>query len=111
MSGMEESEADARPDLQAVWPETALVESEFDTVTGLPLTACPVCGILTVVEGMHEQICPVCGWEQDDTFEDIWQESAPNGGLSLMEARLNFRAFGKIDPMEPRKGEQKDAEF
>ena len=33
---MEESEADARPDLQAVWPETALVESEFDTVTVCP---------------------------------------------------------------------------
>ncbi|MBS5149765.1 MAG: CPCC family cysteine-rich protein [Butyricicoccus pullicaecorum] len=100
----QESEA-ARPDLQAVWQETAPVEYEFDPVTGMPMTACPVCGILTIVEGM--QTCPVCGWEQDDTLE----QSARNGGLSLMEAQLNFRAFGRIDPMGQIKGDREDAEF
>lgn len=105
----QETEVCARPDLEAVWQETASVEYEFDPVTGMPMTACPVCGILTIVEGM--QTCPICGWEQDDTLEDVWKESVPNGGLSLMEAQLNFRAFGRIDPMGQIKGDREDAEF
>lgn len=101
----------ARPDFAAVWQDDVPVEYEFDPVTGLPMTACPVCGILTYVEGMEEQICPVCGWEQDDTLRDEWEESAQNGGLSLIEAQLNFRTFGEIDPMRQIKGDREDAEL
>lgn len=107
----EEIDVYARPDFAAVWQDDAPAEYEFDPVTGLPMTACPVCGILTYVEGMHEQICPVCGWEQDDALGDAWEESAQNGGLSLIEAQLNFRTFGEIDPARQIKGDREDAEL
>lgn len=58
--------------------------------------SCPCCNFLTLSEsppGTFE-ICPVCGWEDDDV-----QFNNPNfsGGANeenLLEARRNYKAFG-----------------
>lgn len=61
--------------------------------------ACPCCGYLTLGEeppGTFE-ICPVCGWEDDEVQ---FRDSAYGGGansVSLDQARQNFAAFGAID--------------
>jgi rubredoxin len=61
--------------------------------------ACPCCGYLTFDEdppGTFE-ICPICGWEDDEI-----QFNAPDcvGGankVSLNQARKNFAIFNAID--------------
>ena len=74
---------------------------------------CPVCGRLT-----DQPECPVCGWAEDGLLADEWEPSAQNHGLSLYEARMNFRAFGVTAPWElwektgKMNGEtEEDAEF
>lgn len=61
--------------------------------------ACPCCGYLTLGEeppGTFE-ICPVCGWEDDEVqFRDSAYEGGANS-VSLDQARQNFAAFGAID--------------
>ncbi len=84
------------PDLETVWIEREPEDDPYDPMTGLLLVNCPVCGIPTYVEGMGDQVCPVCGWTQDDFLQDMWEESRENG-MSLMQAQFNFRTFGKID--------------
>ena len=73
---------------------------------------CPVCG------SPAETHCPVCGWAEDGLLADEWEPSAQNHGLSLYEARMNFRAFGVTAPWElwekteKMNGEtEEDAEF
>ncbi len=61
--------------------------------------ACPCCGYLTYDEepaGTFE-ICPVCGWEDDEVqFRDPTYEGGANS-VSLDQARKNFSAIGAID--------------
>ena len=61
-----------------------------------PTFACPCCAHLTLEEappGTYA-ICPVCFWEDDFVqFRDPDYEGGANG-VSLAEARENFRAFG-----------------
>jgi len=61
--------------------------------------ACPCCGYLTFDEeppGSFE-ICPVCGWEDDEVqFCDSTYESGANS-VSLDQARKNYAAVGAID--------------
>jgi hypothetical protein len=61
--------------------------------------ACPCCGYLTFEEeppGTFE-ICPVCGWEDDEVqFRDPTYEGGANA-ISLDQARKNFAAIGAID--------------
>jgi hypothetical protein len=53
---------------------------------------CPVCGYPTLSERGSDEICMICGWEddgQDDPHaNEIW--GGPNGDYSLSEARKNF---------------------
>ncbi|MEN3539641.1 CPCC family cysteine-rich protein [Microbispora sp. ZYX-F-249] len=59
--------------------------------------ACPCCGYLTLDSRGWYQICPVCFWEddgQDDHDADDIRRGGPNYGLSLTQARLNFRQIG-----------------
>ncbi|MCB1741781.1 MAG: hydrolase [Gammaproteobacteria bacterium] len=61
--------------------------------------ACPCCRCLTFDEeppGTFD-ICPVCGWEDDDV-----QFRNPNSGgganvVSLNQARENYSKFGAVD--------------
>ena len=57
---------------------------------------CPCCGYYTLEEkppGTHN-ICPVCYWEDDNVqFKDPSLRGGANG-VSLEEARGNFRDFG-----------------
>ncbi|MGW5864654.1 CPCC family cysteine-rich protein [Streptomyces sp. NPDC055239] len=45
------------------------------------------------------EICPVCFWEDDgqDDHNADRVRGGPNYGLSLTEARTNFRAMGACD--------------
>lgn len=61
--------------------------------------ACPCCGYLTFDEepsGTFE-ICPVCGWEDDEIqFRDSTYDGGANA-VSLEQARKNFVAIGAIN--------------
>jgi hypothetical protein len=61
--------------------------------------ACPCCSYLTLSEdppGTFE-ICPVCGWEDDDVqFRDP-QYSGGANVICLSKARENFHLIGAID--------------
>ena len=61
--------------------------------------ACPCCGYLTFDEeppGTFE-ICPVCGWEDDEVqFRDPTYAGGANG-VSLEEARKSFTTIGAIN--------------
>lgn len=61
--------------------------------------ACPCCGYLTFDDqppGTFE-ICPVCGWEDDEAqFNDPAYAGGANA-VSLEQARKNFIAIGAID--------------
>lgn len=60
---------------------------------------CPCCRYLTLAEeppGTFE-ICPVCGWEDDEVqFRDANYEGGANP-LSLEQARRNFNSIGAIN--------------
>lgn len=102
-----------RPDFAARWPEEHDEdEPACDSITGLPLTPCAVCGMDTVPEGGMGFVCPICGWQAGAMVQDAWEPSACNHGLSLLEAQLNFRTFGWSDPAMLIEGEEtNDAEF
>lgn len=59
--------------------------------------ACPCCGFLTIPTRTDWDLCPVCFWE-DDPSQAV-DEASENGanGISLVQARANFRALGAID--------------
>ena len=60
---------------------------------------CPCCRFMTLTGRGLDEICQVCLWHddgQDDPHaEEVW--GGPNGNLSLMEARRNFRAMGAVE--------------
>ena len=60
---------------------------------------CPCCGYLTFDEkppGTYE-ICPVCGWEDDEAqYSDPTYEGGANS-VRLETARRNFLSIGAID--------------
>jgi hypothetical protein len=60
---------------------------------------CPCCSFITLSgRGSHE-ICPVCFWNDDgqDDHDADEVRGGPNRGLSLTEARNNFRRLGASD--------------
>src|SRR4051812_46788091 len=61
--------------------------------------ACPCCCCRTLDERGGWDICPVCFWEDDgqDDHDAGVVRGGPNGGLSLSQARANYRAFGACD--------------
>lgn len=62
--------------------------------------ACPCCGHPTLSERGEFEICPECWWEddgQDDPHADE-EWPGPNRGVSLTQARANYRAHGIYDP-------------
>lgn len=58
--------------------------------------ACPCCNCLTfeaLPNGSFE-ICPVCGWEDDNVQNDDPDYEGGANGISLNQARKNFLKFG-----------------
>lgn len=75
---------------------------------------CPCCNFLTIVDEVPPgtfQICPVCGWEDDNVqFHDPDYTGGAND-VSLNEAKKNFLDYGAISKealiytRNPTKGE------
>ncbi len=65
---------------------------------------CPCCGYHTLSERGGYDICPVCFWEDDgqDEQDADTVRGGPNGGLSLTQARENYKAFGACDERSVR---------
>lgn len=61
---------------------------------------CPCCGYYTIPKGTKENfyacgfICPVCFWEIDTFISGDEECSDCNHGLTLKQAKENYRAFG-----------------
>lgn len=54
---------------------------------------CPVCGEHTFKDNHSFDICPVCGWEDDD-----WFEGGGANDMSLDEAIADFKKHREADP-------------
>jgi len=60
---------------------------------------CPCCNMRTLDEeppGTYE-ICPVCGWEDDEVQFNNPNYSGGANEVSLVEAKKNFQTIGAID--------------
>ena len=58
---------------------------------------CPCCGCITLPVPQNEAIayiCPVCFWENDVFIATDEEPSDENHGMTLREARSNYREFG-----------------
>ena len=58
---------------------------------------CPCCGCLTLPvpsEDALAYVCPVCFWENDVFIVTDEEPSDENHGMTLWEARSNYREFG-----------------
>jgi len=64
----------------------------------LPLR-CPCCGYKTLSHRGAFEICDVCFWEDDgqDDYDADTVRGGPNGGLSLTQARANYRRLKACD--------------
>ncbi len=62
---------------------------------------CPCCGYKTLEEPIDKSwgdICPVCFWEVDPFIKgDANKSSGSNHGLTLNQARENFKDFGACE--------------
>ncbi len=60
---------------------------------------CPCCAFKTLYGRGHDEICPVCFWQDDgqDDHDAGEVRGGPNGKLSLTEARANFRKLGACE--------------
>lgn len=60
---------------------------------------CPCCGYKTLCGRAGFEICSVCFWEDDgqDNHDADEVRGGPNGRLSLIIARKNFKEFGASD--------------
>jgi hypothetical protein len=90
-----------------------VVGVEVDIVEGeLPSwLPCPVCGYHTFAVRGDWDTCPVCGWNSDPVQEAIHDDPTGANGVSLNQARKNFRTIGatteeklaEVDPEAKRR--------
>lgn len=59
---------------------------------------CPCCGYLTIPNKGEAltYICPVCMWEIDLFIASDDEESDQNHGLTLNQARENYKKYGAV---------------
>ncbi|MEO0913978.1 MAG: CPCC family cysteine-rich protein [Pseudomonadota bacterium] len=63
-----------------------------------PRHTCPCCDYVTLPERGNYLICPVCYWEDDGLDLDAPDtRSGPNIGMTIREARQNFRNIGACE--------------
>ena len=55
--------------------------------------ACPCCGYPTLNDRAFDEICWLCGWEDDAAEPEDEEPSVVNHGFTLAEARDNFEEF------------------
>jgi hypothetical protein len=67
----------------------------------VPSYRCPCCRSLTLHGRGGFEICPVCWWEDDgqDDHDARVVRGGPNGGISLAEARDNYRRFAASEAL------------
>jgi RNA polymerase subunit RPABC4/transcription elongation factor Spt4 len=60
--------------------------------------ACPVCGSPSLHTRGADEICPVCGWDDDpaQAADPAW--NGGKNGISLNRARWSFTQFGQAFP-------------
>lgn len=59
---------------------------------------CPCCDYVTLPERGRYIICPVCYWEDEGIdINKLHKQSGANNGLTLHQARANFRKFGAFE--------------
>ena len=92
-----------RPDLRA---DAQDGQEPHWTQPDMPTEPCPCCGADIPENPSPGYICPMCWWEIDYFTADEDEPSDQNHGLSLAEARLNFRTFGICDPWLRRKEDE-----
>ena len=61
-------------------------------------TPCPCCGNITIPYGGDAlaYICPICRWEIDLFIQSDDEPSDQNHGLTLHQARDNYKKFGAV---------------
>ena len=63
------------------------------------LYLCPCCKNREFEEPAAFEICGICGWQDDGqndkNADEVW--GGPNRGLSLNQARKNYREYGFCD--------------
>lgn len=59
-------------------------------------SSCPCCGNITIPNGGNAivYICPICLWEIDFFIHSDDEPSDQNHGLTLNQARENYKKFG-----------------
>jgi len=73
--------------------------------------ACPVCEFRTFETLGAWDNCPICGWNSDPMQEAMHDEPIGSNGISLNQARQNYKTMGaitkeklaKLDPEEKQK--------
>ncbi len=60
---------------------------------------CPCCGMKTLSQkaGGTYEICRVCNWEDDPVQFRDWDFAGGANAMSLRQARVNYRAYRKIE--------------
>lgn len=72
----------------------------YDIMTKHKKYSCLCCGYKTFDDPLTESIgdiCPVCYWEIDFFIKDDDYPSGANHGLTLNQARENFKSFGSCE--------------
>lgn len=72
----------------------------LDVISKIKRYSCPCCNYKTFTEPISEclgDICGVCYWEIDFFIKDDNSPSSANHGLSLNQARENFKKFGACE--------------
>ena len=61
-------------------------------------TPCPCCGNITIPYGGDAlaYICPICWWEIDLFIQSDDEPSDQNHGLTLNQARENYKTYGAV---------------
>lgn len=70
------------------------ISSSYNEVIGD--SPCPCCGYITIPNkgDALAYICPVCYWEIDLFINSDNEISDLNNGITLIEARYNYKVFG-----------------